>query len=334
MKFYPYLAFLMAFLLSCGGPAEQTADKIAGDLKLQSSGDLLRIGENGNSVTRWNAQSPYYQRFIQRQRPIALAELQKVKPNASIAVQLPKGIPKKIADDIASLVRSAVSKPNRNTIIAVAAGAGLITALYVLEEEEEKSVEQEWRLQPGAEALAVPKLLSEAEIYEKIGRYQAISEERSGLDLREPPQPPKAVGQALKLTPSSKLPQLYELKVQQERWIIGTVSSEGLQVKFKARFPPLPKGGMVYAYFYDEDKFLLKGKGLYQGPETGGARVARVLPAANTAQTLGAGQPARMFLPYTGISEQLEADKLYLCRLFWEDGTGQMKELGHSYFSL
>ncbi|NBC07812.1 MAG: hypothetical protein GVY26_11530 [Bacteroidetes bacterium] len=337
-----WLLFIAPLLiLGCGGSAEH---KIAGqgpDLIPKPSSTLLRIDQNGRNVAKLEAHSPYYQQVMRRQKAIAFSQLDKVKPNASMAFKVPTNLSKAAADDVASLVSSAMKRPNRNTLLGLMAGAGLITAVYVLDEEEEEEKIQ-WlqsNTKAGVERLSTPRLLSDDELQQTISRYvqpSAKNIEKVQLDFKALPSSDK-VHQALTLVP--KAPKVSNVQIGEgESVLSGLITKnaspmKGVKVQMEFDIPPLAEVKVLYAYFYDEQGQPLQGSGIYKDPATDGARVSSVFFPLETARNFDAGNPLTLVLPYSGV-EVIKPGKRYLCRIYWASSSGEMQELNAHYFSI
>ena len=336
----PFIVLLL--VLGCGGGAEQQTIERTTDLTPKPSSALLRIDGRGRSAVKLEAHSPYYQQAMRRQRAIAVSQLDKVKPNASMTFKLSSNLPKAAADDIASLVRSAMPRPNRKTLIGLLAGAGLITAIYVLDDDDEEEGEKQWLqsdTKAGVEHLSAPRLLSDDELRQTISRYVQPPKkgiEKVQFDLKELPSSDK-IHQALSLVP--KAPKVSNIQIGEGESVLGGLITKnaspmkGVKVQMEFEVPALAEVKVLYAYFYDEQGQPLQGSGIYRDPATGGARVSSMFFPLETARSFDADNPLSIVLPYSGV-EVIKPGKRYLCRIYWPSSNGEMQELSAHYFSM
>jgi len=337
-----WLLFIAPLLiLGCGGSAEHKIAEQGPDLTPKPSSALVRIDQNGRNAVKLEAHSPHYRQVLRRQQAIELSQLGKVKPNTPMTFKLSSKLSKAAADDVASLFSSAMKHPNRNTLLGLMAGAGLITAIYVLEEEEGEE-EIQWLqsdTKAGVERLSTSRLLSDDELQQTISRYvqpSAKGIEKVQLDFKELPSSDK-IHQALSLVP--KAPKVSNVQIGEGESVLGGLITKnaspmkGVKVQMEFEVPPLAEVKVLYAYFYDEQGQPLQGSGIYKDPATDGARVSSVFFPLETARAFDADNPLTLVLPYSGV-EVIKPGKRYLCRIYWTSSSGEMQELSAHYFSI
>lgn len=275
--------------------------------------DLMVFTQQNQQALAANSVSPHYQRVLQRSAALQSAsQIQSLPSQAKLAVKLPKGSVAAVSDDIAMIVNQAMRKPNRNTILAGLASAGLIAGVYLLSEEAEAE-------QPSTEAQAVPLqfvTLSDEQLDRLLKKHSVALPIAEKSIERQPKEQTSAI-QSLKLLPMR--PSLGTAAIRQQQQQHG---AHGLIVEVQAS---LPKGQafQVRARFFDQHGKPLKDlDGRYVALD-GQVATASSLSASLLPRHYTASNPLELFLPYLQL-HRLSLKNGYRCLVELLDDNGEV----------